>query len=307
MYRNDYHWPRPSVHRALIVEDNVDYADKLQAFFRDEGKESDIARDVLESLDYVNRRTYEIACVDLRLFSQVAPLNSDGLNVMACIKSIDTTTKVVLLSQTADLYAYKRAYEEFKIDAAWEKDKLSDKDLRGIIGGLVSRVGEELVFGFDARKQDMELDRVCSFRGAEIWADIYNALGLQHTALDIGELGRSMLAGYFPIVRGIASGVFGQGMHCMDNNAGAIGAFWSRRSASAIIITITTAERERDIEERLRSYFQPNIQAYQVGRLKICNKSLNGLVGMVHEVLPGFDLRNCFVSLVPAARPKEES
>lgn len=110
----------PSVHRALVVEDDAGWGSILAELLSEEGFAVDVCRSYGEALGYLRRVDYAVAVVDLALASSLAPDdNTDGLRLLGATKKANVPAIVVSGSALPD--HVERAYQEHGIAAFLEK------------------------------------------------------------------------------------------------------------------------------------------------------------------------------------------
>src|SRR5215475_4138826 len=94
--------------KILLVEDSLELLRMLKRMLASEGYSVQTATTRDEALEYIRAERYHIAVIDVRL-RQDDPYNYEGFQLMQDIRSIDPSTGIVLLTETADLEIVRAA------------------------------------------------------------------------------------------------------------------------------------------------------------------------------------------------------
>ena len=105
---------------ALVVEDDAGWRSLLSELLSDAGYAVQLSASYVESLGQLNREKYQLAVIDLSLASSGAPeMNLDGYNLLDKTHELDIP--VIIVSGYADSERIEKAYADFNIFAALEK------------------------------------------------------------------------------------------------------------------------------------------------------------------------------------------
>ncbi|MFO0914891.1 MAG: response regulator [Pirellulales bacterium] len=124
--------------RVLIVDDDVDITCNVHDILTDLGYVADVAHDGLEALQLIQRRSYAVALVDLKMPGM------DGATLYGHIKSVRPETVTILITGFTREPAVQQA-----IDAGTWKVLSKPVDIEVLLGLLRQALSEPLVILVD--------------------------------------------------------------------------------------------------------------------------------------------------------------
>jgi CheY-like chemotaxis protein len=155
-----------TVKRILIVEDREDHQKIFQEVVSSLGYQPEIAATKEESFMKLNRMSFHVALVDLRL-DETDDTNWDGFKVLARIKAMNEGTQMIVLTNFGEVEQSSEAFREYKVFDFIRKQKMLVLDVKD----KIHKAAEEADID-KMRPEKLYLDIPKFFKGQPIFQPI---------------------------------------------------------------------------------------------------------------------------------------
>lgn len=122
----------PTIHYALVVEDDPSWQGILSEILTDSGLTVDVASTNEAAIEHLRSRTYRLATVDLSLGSDHR--NKDGLSVLDAVKQYAPTCVTLLLTGYATVEIAVSALTEHGAYTCLRKETFNRGEFRDLVG-----------------------------------------------------------------------------------------------------------------------------------------------------------------------------
>ncbi len=122
----------PTIHYALVVEDDPSWQGILSEILTDSGLTVDVAATNEAAIEHLRSRTYRLATVDLSLGSDHR--NKDGLSVLDAVKQYAPTCVTLLLTGYATVEIAVSALTEHGAYTCLRKETFNRAEFRDLVG-----------------------------------------------------------------------------------------------------------------------------------------------------------------------------
>jgi CheY-like chemotaxis protein len=125
--------------RVLIVEDRPDYQKIFQEVVNSLGYQSRMAATLKEAFDELDRRTFHVGLIDLRL-DDADENNWDGLKVLARAKALNEGMRLVVLTSYGEVEHVSESFREYQVVDFIRKQKMDMRQVKEIIHQAAEKV-----------------------------------------------------------------------------------------------------------------------------------------------------------------------